>query len=153
MAVQNDVGLLLPVVIELRVEVEAIPVSKDSLAEEVLQATTAVTYYIATTSLIAALQNFGVDEFGIGADPAQAQQAESMRTSVQTAKLAVDQVSALLGQRDLDASLPVWAAAYGAAAAEALRRTPQAAAAKVLALNELYFDAVTVFMLQSGPVA
>ena len=65
----------------------------------------------------------------------------------------MDQVSALLGQRDLDASLPVWAAAYGTAAAEALSQTPQAAAAKVLALNELYFDAITVFMLQSGPVA
>ena len=69
-----------------------------------------------------------------------------------TAKKAVDQVAALLAQRGLDASLPVWAAAYGTDAAQALAGTPEATAAQVLALNELYFDAITVFMLQSGPV-
>jgi len=76
-----------------------------------------------------------------------------MQASVTTAKLAVDQVSALLGQRGLDASLPKWAADYGTAAVDALDDTPQLAAAKVLALNELYFDAITVFMLQSGPLS
>jgi hypothetical protein len=152
LALQNDVGLLLPVVLDLSAAAAAIPSSRDSLPDELLQATSAVTYYIATTSLIAAVQNFGVDQFGIGADPSAAQQPEVLVASMSTAKQAVDQVAALLGQRGLDASLPVWAAAYGTGAAEALAGTPEATAAQVLALNELYFDAITVFMLQSGPV-
>jgi len=152
LALQNDVGLLLPVVLDLSAAAAAIPNSRDSLPDELLQATSAVTYYIATTSLIAAVQNFGVDQFGIGADPSEAQQPEVLVASMSTAKRAVDQVAALLGQRGLDASLPVWAAGYGTGAAEALAGTPEATAAQVLALNELYFDAITVFMLQSGPV-
>jgi hypothetical protein len=152
LALQNDVGLLLPVVLDLSAAAAAIPSSRDSLPDELLQATSAVTYYIATTSLIAAVQNFGVDQFGIGADPSEAQQPEVLVASMSTAKRAVDQVAALLGQRGLDASLPVWAAGYGTGAAEALAGTPEATAAQVLALNELYFDAITVFMLQSGPV-
>ena len=149
---QNDVGLLLPSVLNLSDSVAAIPSSQDVLSDELIQATTAITYYIATTSLISAVQDFGVTEFGIGADPAQAEQAEVMKTAVATAGKAVDEVSALLAQRGLDASLPVWTASYGRAASEALSQTPQATAADALALNELYFDAITVFMLQSGPV-
>jgi len=149
---QNDVGLLLPTVLNLSSSVSAIPLAPDSITDELRQATTAITYYIATTSLIAAIQDFGMDQFGIGADPTQVSQPEVMQASVTTAKLAVDEVSALLGQRGLDASLPKWAADYGTAAVDALNDTPQLAAAKVLALNELYFDAITVFMLQSGPV-
>jgi hypothetical protein len=152
LAKQNDVGLLLPSVLNLSEAVAAIPPSQDVLADELVQATTAITYYIATTSLIAAIQDFGVYEFGIGADPMQAEQGAVLDASVATASKAVDEVSALLGQRGLDASLPVWAAAYGRAAAEALSQTPQATAADTLALNELYFDSITVFMLQSGPV-
>ena len=152
LARQNDVGLLLPVVLNLSSAAAAIPSSRDSLSDELLQATVAVTYYIATTSLIAAVQSFGVDQFGIGADATTAQQPEVLVASMSTAKKAVDQVAALLAQRGLDASLPVWAAAYGTGAAESLAGTPEATATQVLALNELYFDAITVFMLQSGPV-
>ena len=152
LARQNDVGLLLPVVLNLGAATANIPSSQDPLSDEVLQATVAVTYYIATTSLITAVQNFGIDQFGIGADPSTVQQPEGLLDSVSTIKQAVDQVSALLGQRGLDASLPVWAAAFGAGAAEALAGTPEAAAGQVLALNELYFDAITVYMLESGPV-
>ena len=152
LARENDVGLLLPVVLNLSAAAAAIPSNRDPLPDELLQATVAVTYYIATTSLIAAVQNFGVDQFGIGADPTAVQQPEVLLASMSTAKKAVDQVAALLAQRGLDASLPVWAAAYGTDAAQALAGTPEATAAQVLALNELYFDAITVFMLQSGPV-
>ena len=152
LARENDVGLLLPVVLNLSAAAAAIPSSMDSLSDELLQATVAATYYIATTSLIASVQNFGVDQFGIGADASTAQQPEVLAASMSTAKRAVDQIAALLGQRGLDASLPVWAAAYGTGAAQALAGTPQVTAAQVLALNELYFDAITVFMLQSGPV-
>lgn len=153
MAAGNDVGLLLPVVLNLRAAVDGIPPSTDSISDEITQATTAITYYIATSSLIAAVQDFGIREFGIGADPSAARQPAVMRSSVQTAKRAVDEVSALLGQRGLDASLPVWAASFGTDAADALAGTPDEAAAAVLALNELYFDAISVFMIQSGPVA
>jgi len=151
-AKQNDLGMLLPAVLNLREAVDGIAPTTDSLADEVRQATTAVTYYIATTSLIAAVQDFGIDQFGIGADPAQVQQPDVMQATVVTAQRAVAEISALLGQRGLDASLPVWASDYGASAVEAMVDTPQLAAAEVLALNELYFDAITVFMLQSGPV-
>ncbi|MFM7145670.1 MAG: hypothetical protein ACKOW5_04970, partial [Actinomycetales bacterium] len=149
---ENDVGMLLPVVLNLGAAAAAIPTSTDSLSDELLQATVAVTYYVATTSLIAAVQTFGIDQTGIGAEPTTVEQPEVLVASVTTSKNAVDQVAALLGQRGLDASLPVWGAEYGAGAAEALAGTPEAAAAQVLALNELYFDAITVFMLQSGPI-
>ena len=153
LAEQNDVGLLLPVAGYLGDAVTTIPVSTDSIPEEMVQATTAVTYYIATASLIASVQDFGIDQFGIGADPKQADKKELLTSSMLFSKKAVDQVSALLGQRNLDASLPVWASDYGTQTATALAKSPQAAAAAVLALNELYFDVITVFMLQAGPVA
>lgn len=149
---QNDVGLLLPVTGYLGTAVDTIPASTQSIPEELIQATTAVTYYIATASLIASVQDFGIDQFGIGADPSDVGQAEVLASSVRFSKQAVDQVSALLGQRGLDASLPVWSSDYGSSTATAMAKTPQAGAAAVLALNELYFDVVTVFMLQAGPV-
>ena len=149
---ENDVGLLLPVAGYLGSAVSSIPVSTDSIPDEMVQATTAVTYYIATASLIASVQDFGIDEFGIGADPVGADRAVLLASSVRFAKQTVDQVSALLAQRGLDASLPVWAAEYGTATATALAKSPKAAAANVLALNELYFDVITVFMLQTGPL-
>ena len=152
LARENDVGMLLPVVLNLGAASAAIPSSTDSLSDELLQATVAVTYYVAATSLIAAVQTFGIDQTGIGADPTTVGQPDLLVASVTTSKNAVDQVAALLGQRALDASLPVWAAEYGAGGADALAGTPEAAAAQVLALNELYFDAITVFMLQSGPI-
>lgn len=148
----NDVGLLLPAVLNLADAVNRIPNGADSIPDAVRHASTAITYYIATTSLIASVQDFGIGQFGIGADPTQVKQEDVLTSSVMTAKGVVDQVAALLGQRGLDASLPVWASAYGTGAAQALSQTPMAAAGKVLALNELYFDAITVFMLQSGPV-
>jgi len=52
---QNDVGLLLPTVLNLSSTVSAIPLAPDSITDELRQATTAITYYIATTSLIAAI--------------------------------------------------------------------------------------------------
>ncbi|MFM7147939.1 MAG: S16 family serine protease, partial [Actinomycetales bacterium] len=118
-AKQNDIGLLLPTVLNLSNTVADIPPGLDSLPDEVVEVTTAITYYIATTSLISSLQDFGISEFGIGAEPTQSAQTEVMNTSVATAAKAVDEVSALLGQRGLDASLPVWAASYGRAASDA----------------------------------
>jgi len=149
---QNDFGLLLPMVLNLSAEAKAIPSSVDSLPDELRQAALAVTYYVATTSLIAAAQGFGIDQFGIGADPAAVQNPEVLSASIATSTQAIDQVAALLGQRGLDASLSVWGAAYGTGAVQALEGTSQALAAQVLALDELYYDAITVFMLQSGPV-
>ncbi|MFM8349927.1 MAG: S16 family serine protease, partial [Actinomycetales bacterium] len=75
-ASQNDVGLLLPVVLNLADAVARIPPSTESISDELRQATTAVTYYIATASLIAAVQDFGIDQFGIGAEPTGSGQAE-----------------------------------------------------------------------------
>ena len=51
-----------------------------------------------------------------------------------------------------DELLQTTVAAYGTGAAQALAATPQVTAAQALALSELYFDAITVFMLRSGPV-
>jgi hypothetical protein len=152
-ATLNDVGLLLPVVLDLADSVSRIPAGTSPLAVELLESSTAITYYIATTSLIAAVQGFGLTEFGIGSDPSSAESPLVLDAAVMTSARAVNELSALLAQSGLDASLPFWAASTGVGAAEALTGSPQETAIDVRALNELYFDGINVFMLQSGPVS
>ena len=151
LAATNDVGLLLPIVLELADAVNQFPAEVGSLADEVEESSTAITYYIATTSFIAAVQGFGVDQFGIGEDPNASDAPVVLDTAVSTSTQAVTQVSGLLAERGLDPSLPFWGASTGTGAALALNGSGQETAADVRALNELYFDTITVFMLQSGP--
>ena len=151
LAATNDVGLLLPIVLELADAVNQFPAEVGSLADEVEESSTAITYYIATTSFIAAVQGFGVDQFGIGEDPNASDAPVVLDTAVSTSTQAVTQVSGLLAERGLDPSLPFWGASTGTGAALALNGSGQETAADVRALNELYFDTINVFMLQSGP--
>lgn len=148
----NDVGLLLPVVLELAESLVSISAGTGSLPEELVQASAAITYYVAASSLIAAVQGFGIDQFGIGSDASSAESPLVLEAAVTTAAAAVTQVTGLLGERGLDASLPAWGASTSAGAAQALKGSSQKTALDVRALNELYFDSINAFMLQSGPV-
>jgi hypothetical protein len=152
LAATNDVGLLLPIILELGDSVNQIPADTGSLAQELIESTTAITYYIATASLIAAVQGFGIDQFGIGVDPDGASSPAVLEAAVTTSAAAVVEVSGLLYARGIDASLPFWGASTGTGAALALSGSDQETASDVRALNELYFDSINVFMLQSGPI-
>ena len=150
-AKSNDVGLLLPVILELATAATELPPGVSTLAQEVEEASTAITYYVATTSFIAGIQGFGIDQFGIGADPNVAHSPAVLEAAVTASTAAVTQVSGLLAQRGVDASLPLWGASTGSGAALALSGSDQETAVDLRALNELYFDSINVFMLNSGP--
>ncbi|MFO1540420.1 MAG: hypothetical protein ACKOTZ_08230 [Chloroflexota bacterium] len=75
--------------------------------------------------------------------------ASVVSLTVATARSTGSAYAAALAELGIDPGYSAWSAQWGAAVAGALAGTPRETAGAVLALNELWYDAITVLMLHA----
>ena len=149
-AAGSDLPSVVPVVAELSNLTKQIPLDEQPLAQEIEQSSAAMTYFVVSTSSIAATQAFGLNDFELdGADTADYPGA--LTAAVGTGLATVNGFASQLGQRGLDAGYPVWSATWGSAAERALTARERATAGGVLALNEIWYDSISVLMINAAP--
>ena len=146
----NDLSPLARASLALEADVHAPAPANGDLAAEVARSADALSYYIASASLVTSYQAFGMSGFGLGEDPTVGDEAAIVDASVEAAAGTVDAVAAVLQDRGIDPGYSDWSASWGAAIAAELAGTPRAAAGAVLGLNELWYDAITVLMLDAA---
>ena len=145
----SDLASLVPVVSELSNLAKQIPLDEQPLAQEIEQSSTAMTYFVVSTSSITATQSFGLNGFDTDSVTSAASPG-ALTAAVETGLATVSGFASQLGQRGLDAGYPVWSATWGAAAAEALTARDRATAGGVLALNEIWYDSISVLMVNAA---
>jgi hypothetical protein len=151
---QRQVLSLLPIVVQLGDDARgAVQPGIGTVRQELEQVASSFTYYLGVLSLVAALQAFGIDDFRFANETIYVASPEALKASVALAKFAVDEIAKFLASQGLDAGYAVWTSQWGTAAYEALSATGRGGVGAVLALEELWFDVLNVFMLQTGPVA
>jgi hypothetical protein len=144
---------LLGIVAALGAEADIMQSEVGTLAQELNDVAWAFTYYLGVTSLVAAVQAFGIDDFRFANDRIYVTSPEALEASIRLSKFAVDEVAKFLAIQGLDAGAAVWSSQWGVAAYEALGERGREGAGGVLALEELWFDALNLFMIRSGPYA
>jgi hypothetical protein len=151
---QRQVLSLLPIVVQLGDDARAaVQPGIGAVRQELEQVTYSFTYYLGVLSLVASLQAFGIDDFRFANDTLYVASPDALTASITLAKFAVDEIAKYLASQGLDAGYAVWTSQWGTAAYEGLTAAGRGGAGAVLALEELWFDVLNVFMLQTGPVA
>lgn len=121
--------------------------------EELLQSSYALTYYIVTAAMTANAQVYEAYDGGPAGEVVEAMQPEVLRTSVLTGKEIVDAAASIVAANGLDAGFPVWSSNWGVAGIQEYQDSPAQMAASWIALNEVWYDAVNIFMLNAAQQA
>ena len=78
---------------------------------------------------------------------------EVLRTSVLTGDEIVMATASIVAAGGLDPGYAVWSSSWGVAGMEEYRDSPAEMAASWIGLNEVWYDAVNVFMLNAAQQA
>lgn len=126
---------------------DRIPPGTDPLGREMVQASTAISFFVLGAILVSGDSILGLGDFGVGGDVSSDGGPELLASTVAGATSTVDYWSSALQARGLDMGYPVWSNEWGRAGFEALRGTGRAPAGAVLALEEAWYTAIGCFML------
>jgi hypothetical protein len=112
----------------------------------VVRASAAMSWWFVTAAAVAGRQAFGLDAFGLGGDIGVPASQATVDAAVRNAADTVAAAAGALAERGVDPGAQVWSAAWGQAAAAADSATA-GAAGEVIALGELWYSTITVFLL------
>lgn len=140
---------LVPVVVELGRNAEAVQPGVESLTIEVEELSTAMTYFVASTSLVTSFSAYGAPEMWLSESEAVAAGDAYLEDAIQQSDQLVSSLSAHLLTKDLNAGFAVWSADWGTAAYEALAEQGSASRGASLALNELWYDVITALSMNA----
>jgi hypothetical protein len=144
------IGGQLPIATQLHDIAMSLDSAQGQTDEEILQSAYALTYYIVTASLTANAQVYEAFEGGPAGEVVEAMQPEVLRTSVLTGKEIVESAASIVAANGLDSGYAVWSSSWGVAGMEEYRDSPAQMAASWIGLNEVWYDAVNVFMLNAA---
>ena len=130
-------------------EADRIPTGTNSLAEEMIQAGSAISYFVIGAILVEADSIFGLRSVGIGGDIETGQGSELLSGAIRGATSVVEAWASDLQKRGVEAGYPVWSTEWGLAGFEALRGTDREADGAVLALDEAWYSGIGCFMLEA----
>lgn len=147
--VQFSVLELVPVVVELGEEAQAIEPSVEALGSELQESSLAMTYFVASMSLVASYEVFGNPDMWLSADQAMESRNVYVEATIAESDTLVHTVADQLLAQDLNAGFAVWSADWGKAAYEELSAREQSARGASLALNELWYDVITVLSMKA----
>lgn len=140
---------LLPVAAALADETREIEPGTQDVRVELEQSSVAMTYYVVTTSLVSAVQVFGSIEMWLNPEQAQTGANAFVRDSIsESGALTANYADQLLGG-GLNAGFPLWSAEWGTAAFETLSDQGRDATGASIALNELWYDVITVLTMNA----
>ena len=125
-----------------------IPTGTDPIEEEITQAASAISYFVIGAILVGGDSVLGLRSFGIGEEIEAARESELLPAAVKGATSTVEYWASDLQSRGVEAGYPVWSTEWGLAGFEALRGTDRAPDGAVLALEEAWYAAIGVFMLE-----
>jgi hypothetical protein len=129
-------------------QVGRIPTGTNSLEEEMIQASSAISYFVIGAILVEADSILGLQSVGIGGDIETGQGSNLLPGAVRGATSVVEFWASDLQKRGVEAGYPVWSTEWGLAGFEALRGTDREADGAVLALEEAWYAAIGCFMLE-----
>ena len=144
------IGGLFPIAEQLRLTAESISPADSDPSQSIVQSAYAMTYAIVTATLIANDQAFRADTGGEGGQITEVFKPEALQESVLVGKSTIDAVVSRLSEKGVDPSYPVWSSNWGVAGMAAYADSDLQTAASWIALNEVWYDAVNVFMLNAA---
>ena len=125
-----------------------IPKGTNPIEEEMVQAASAISYFVIGAILVEADSILGLPGVGIGEEIATGQGSELLPGAVRGATSVVEYWASDLQSRGIEAGYPVWSTEWGLAGFEALRGSDRAADGAILALEEAWYAGIGVFMLE-----
>jgi hypothetical protein len=147
------IGGQLPIATQLHDIAMGFDPAPGQVDQERLQSAYALTYYIVTASLTANAQAYGAFDGGAVGEVVEAMEPEVLRTSVLTGDEIVMATASIVAAGGLDPGYAVWSSSWGVAGMEEYRDSPAQMAASWIGLNEVWYDAVNVFMLNAAQQA
>lgn len=140
---------LVPVVAELGAEATDIEPSVEALGSELEESSLAMTYFVASTSLVASFEVFGNPDMWLSASQASDTRNTYVEKTITESDALVHDVADQLLAENLNAGFAVWSADWGSDAYAELSAREQTARGASLALNELWYDVITVLSMKA----
>lgn len=140
---------LVPVADQLRAEAAAIRPETESIAIEMEQSSTAMTYFVVTTSLVTSLEVFGSPDLWLNPQDAVIRGNAFLEDSIEHSDELVRSASGALLNDGMNAGFPRWSAEWGTESYAELAAQDRSARGASVALNELWYDVITVMSMRA----
>lgn len=146
---QLPVTDLVPVALALADEAAGIDPGTQDIETELEQSSVAMTYFVVTTSLVSSEQVFGSADMWLNPEQAKLGANAYVSDSIaQSGELTSNSVNELI-ENGFNAGFPLWSAEWGTAAFEQLSAQERDATGASIALNELWYDVITVLSMRA----
>lgn len=124
----------------------AMPDAK-TLSQALRQASNALAYFVISSGVLSSNQAYGLesstDDLRFIANP------QALDAAVSVGSATVESYSQELRAKNLTVGYPLWSSRWGKAAADHYRKTNLAGEAGWVGLNEIWYDAVSMFMMNA----
>ena len=127
----------------------ATPPGQDPLADEIVQAANAGTYYVLGTSVVSG-KSFGMQGFGLGETPGAVGTPALLANSVAQASATVEWAAAAIQPKGMNPSYALWQRQWADAVYAANAGTAAGPEAGTIALNELWYAGLGVLLANSA---
>lgn len=118
-----------------------------TLEDSLLQVANALTYFVVSSGVLASHQAYGLET--ADNDLMQSSTPEAVDAAVATGATTIESYSAKLRAKNLTVGYPLWSSRWGKAAADSYQKTNLATEAGWIGLNEIWYDAVSMFMMNA----
>lgn len=138
-----------PVLNQMATIAAATPAGRDPLAEEIVQAADAGTYYVLGATVVSG-RSFGMRGFGLGENPGPVGAPTLLANSVAQASATVEWAAAVIQPKGINPSYALWQRQWADAVYAANAGTPAGPSAGTIALNELWYAGLGVMLANSA---
>ena len=146
---QFSVLELVPVAEQLGVEAAAIRPEPEPISVEMEQSSTAMTYFVVTTSLVSSFELFGSPDLWLSPENASIAGNAYLEESIEQSDALVQTTSNALLADGVNGGFPLWSAQWGTAAYFALSAQDRGSTGASIAFNELWYDVITVLSMRA----
>ena len=121
--------------------------SATSLIEALRYSANSLTYFVISSGVLAGSQAYGLDA---GSDDLRTSATpEALDAAVASGTVTIEAYSQKLRAANLTVGYPLWSSRWGKAAADEYRKSTLATEAGWIGLNEIWYDAVSMFMMNA----
>lgn len=140
---------LVPVAVALSEQAQLISPETEELNVELEESSTAMTYFVVTTSLVSSVDLLGTTNMWLGPEQASIGSDSAIDNSISQSRSLVENTTNSLLEQELNAGFPLWSSEWGGDTYQELISQNRAATGASIALNELWYDVITVLSMQA----